>query len=140
MTSGTHPMMANKHYDSPAVQQWSDAIDACDGFVFVTPEYNHSVPGAFKNAVDSLGSEFVGKAIAFVGYGADGGVRATEDWRTIVANFSMHDVRAQLSLSRFAEFGPDATFQPNERRAGELATLFDQLVAATKAALAARQG
>ena len=59
------------------------------GFVSDTPEYNHGVPGAFKNAVDSLGPEWVGKAVGFVSYGADGGVRCVEHWRAIVASFQM---------------------------------------------------
>ncbi len=44
LTSPTHPMQAKKSYDDERVQAWSDAVDACDGYVFVTPEYNHGVP------------------------------------------------------------------------------------------------
>lgn len=130
VTEATLPMMAGREYASPEVRAWSQAIDACDAFVFVTPEYNHGVPGAFKNAVDSLGPEWVGKVVAFVSYGADNGVRAVEQWRQIIANFSMVDVRAQVSLARFVEFDVDGAVTPNERRAGELAALFDQLEAA----------
>lgn len=126
LESGTHPMRANKTYNSPEVTAWSKAIDSCDAYVFVTPEYNHGVPGAMKNAVDVLGPEWVGKAIAFVGYGSAGGVRAVEHWRQIAGNLSMVDVRQQLELSLFTEFG-DNGFTPNERREGELATLLDQL-------------
>ncbi|WP_220492167.1 NADPH-dependent FMN reductase [Propioniciclava sp. MC1683] len=57
LTTNTHPMRAKKSYDDERVQAWSDAIDACDAYIFVTPEYNHGVPGALKNAVDSLGQE-----------------------------------------------------------------------------------
>ena len=130
LTSATVPAAAEKQYESENVQRWSAAIDACDGFIFVTPEYNHGVPGAFKNAVDSLGSEWFGKTVGFVSYGADGGVRAVEQWRQIVANFQMLDVRAQVSLSLFTEFGADG-LTPLERRTGELTTLFDQLITLT---------
>ncbi len=61
------PGAANKQYDDENVTRWSQAVDECDGFIFVTPEYNHSVPGAMKNAFDSLGSEWAGKPVAFVG-------------------------------------------------------------------------
>ena len=81
LTTNTHPMRAKKSYDDERVQAWSDAIDACDAYIFVTPEYNHGVPGALKNAVDSLGQEWVGKTAALVGYGSVGGVRAIENWR-----------------------------------------------------------
>lgn len=130
LTAPVPPAAANRQYDSENVRRWSRAIDACDSFVFVTPEYNHGVPGAFKNAVDSLGPEWTGKAVGFVAYGADGGVRAVEQWRQIVANFQMFDVRAQVSLSLFQEFGDDG-FTPQERRAGELDTLLDQLISLT---------
>lgn len=130
LTSATLPAMADRHYDSPNAQRWSEAIDACDGFVFVTPEYNHGVPGAFKNAVDTLGPEWTGKPVGFVSYGADGGTRAVEQWRQITANFQMHDVRAQVPISLFAEFGEDG-FTPSERRADQLTALFDQLITLT---------
>lgn len=128
-TAAAHPMAARKSYDDERVQRWSDAIDACDAFVFVTAEYNHSVPGAFKNAVDSLGGEWMGKPVGFVGYGVVGGVRAIEHWRTIVANFSMTGVRAEVNLSTFSEV-VDGRFTPADRREGELNTVFDQVEAA----------
>lgn len=131
LTSATVPGAANKQYDDERVRNWSTAIDGCDGFVFVTPEYNHGVPGALKNAFDSLGNEWADKAVAFVSYGAEGGVRAVEHWRQIVANFHMYGVRQQISMSLFSEFGPEGV-QPAERRTDEIATLFDQLEAATR--------
>lgn len=129
LTSSTLPAMANKTYDDARVQAWSDAIDACDGFVFVTPEYNHSLPGAFKNAFDCLGAEWMGKPLAFVGYAAEGGIRAVEAWRLAVANFSMPQVRETLALRIFEEQDGNGAFQPHERRAGELAKLLDGLEA-----------
>ncbi|WP_068426382.1 NADPH-dependent FMN reductase [Piscicoccus intestinalis] len=126
LTSATVPGAANKQYDSPQVTAWSQAIDALDGYIFVTPEYNHGVPGAFKNAFDSLGSEWAHKPVAFVSYGADNGVRAVEHWRQIVANFHMFGVRQQVALSRFTEFGDDG-LALLDRRDGELDTLFGQL-------------
>lgn len=120
------PGMANRQYDNDAATAWSQKIDEFDGFVFVTAEYNHSIPGAFKNAFDWLTPEWGGKAVAFVGYGADGGVRAVEHFRTVVANAMMHAVRGQVSLSLFTEFDGN-TLTPEDRRAGELAAALDQL-------------
>ncbi|KXP13192.1 NADPH-dependent FMN reductase [Tsukamurella pulmonis] len=131
LTSATVPGAANRNYDSAAVTAWGKAIDAEDGFIFVTPEYNHSVPGGFKNAFDSIGPEWTGKTVAFVAYGADNGVRSVEHWRQITANFSMVDVRAQVSLGLFTDFDGDGAFTPLERREHELATVLDQLIAAT---------
>lgn len=130
LTAPTMPSAANRVYEEPEVRAWSKAIDGCDGFVFVTTEYNHGVPGAFKNAVDSLGPEWVGKTVGFVAYGADNGIRAVEHWRQIIGNFQMVDVRAICPLSNFTDFGEDG-FAPGERRAGEVGIVLDQLVAMT---------
>lgn len=131
LTSDTVPMAANGDYESAEVTAWAKAIDECDGFIFVTAEYNHSVPGAFKNAVDCLGSELIGKTVGFVSYGGDGGVRAVEHWRQIVANFQMYAIRPQVSLGLFHDFDGDE-LTPTERRPAELATVCDKLIELTK--------
>jgi NAD(P)H-dependent FMN reductase len=132
LNESTVPGAANRHYENPATRRWSQTIDALDGFVFVTPEYNHGVPAALKNAVDLLYPEWNHKAVGFVSYGADGGVRAVEHWRAIVANVLMHDVRAQVSLSVYLDF-ENGAFRPLARREGELDTLLSQLVSLTAA-------
>lgn len=132
LTSPTHPMAANRSYESEAVQRWSLAIDRCDAYVFVTPEYNHGVPGGFKNAVDSLGPEWMGKAVAFVSYGSALGVRAVEHWRQIAANFSMVDVRSQVTLSIFTDLTDDGSVQTSERLEQDATAMFDELVETTR--------
>lgn len=128
LTDPTVPGAAGGKYASPEVQAWADAISSYDAFIFVTPEYNHGVPGAFKNAVDSIFPEWWGKRVGFVGYGAAGGVRAVEQWRQIVGNFNMFDVRQQLEISIFNEFD-ESGYKPGERRADELGTMLGQLLA-----------
>lgn len=137
LTDATLPAAAKRQYESEGARRWSRAIDECDGFVFVTPEYNHGVPGAFKNAVDTLAPEWQGKAVAFVSYGSDNGTRSVEQWRQIVANFEMYDIRTQVSCSTFEEFdGSD--FEPNGRRDEQLEKLLDQLVEQTRMTTASR--
>src|SRR5690625_7252364 len=58
------PGAANKQYDNDQVQAWSDTIDSFDGFIFVTPEYNHSVPGRLDNQFDALASQCLATAVA----------------------------------------------------------------------------
>lgn len=130
-SSATHPMMAQKNYDDPRVQAWSDAIDACDAFIFVSAEYNHGVPGAFKNAIDSLGAELVGKPYAIVGYGSVGGVRAIENWRLILANFSMLGLRNEMNINSFTDI-VDGHFKANARQREEIQGLFSALEEATE--------
>ena len=133
LTAETVPGAANREYDSEQRQRWGRDIDACDAFVFVTPEYNHGVPGAVKNAFDSIGPEWSDKTIGFVSYGSESGVRAVEQWRQIVATFNMVDVRAQVSMATFTEFDEQGGFTPAERRAKELGSLLDQLLARARA-------
>jgi len=120
------PGAANRRYENEKTQAWSRVVDDFDGFVFVTPEYNHSVPAAMKNAFDVLGPEWPKKAVAFVAYGADGGVRAVEHWRSITANMSMPAARSQVSLSLFTDFGEQG-FAPVDRREAELEALLDEV-------------
>lgn len=134
LTSAVVPGAANKQYADPAVSAWSRLIDGFDAYVFVTPEYNHGIPGAFKNAFDSLGSEWSNKAVGYVGYGADNGVRAVEAWRVVTNNLKLYSARNCVSINRFAEFGEDGkTFTPLDRRTGELTSMLNELVPLAKA-------
>lgn len=138
LTSPTVPAAANRDYDDERVMRWGETIDSCDGFIFVTPEYNHGVPGGFKNAFDCIYPEWVRKAVAFVSYGAASGFRVTEAWRPVVANADMYDIRAQVALSTFTDFDGD-TFAPADRCRDEAVALFTSLEAAT-AAMATLRG
>lgn len=124
------PIATGKRYDNPVVQAWSNTIDSCDGFIIVTPEYNRSVPGALKNAVDHLADEWVGKPVAFVGYGADGAVHAIEHWRQIFSTFEARVVSAQLSIDLLTGFAENG-FAPDQCRTSELNCLLDVLVDST---------
>lgn len=133
LTDETVPAGADRHYDSPQRQRWGNDINACDAFVFVTAEYNHGVPGAFKNAFDAIGPEWSDKAVGFVSYGSVGGVRAVEQWRQIVATFDMVDVSPQVSIPTFAEFDDRGAFTPSDRRPKQLAGVLDQIIARARA-------
>ncbi len=130
LTTATMPAVANKVYDEPSVSRWSEAVDACDGFIFVTPEYNHSIPGTMKNAFDSLFSEWHGKPVGFVGYGGDGGVRAIEHWRQVVANLSMFGIRNIVALQIFGEDAQDGNFAPRDEKRASLDRVLGDLEAA----------
>jgi NAD(P)H-dependent FMN reductase len=60
----------------PAVKPWLDKLDAADAHVFVTAEYNHSIAGVLKNALDFVTWELLRKPAAIVSHGAAGGARA----------------------------------------------------------------
>jgi NAD(P)H-dependent FMN reductase len=79
---GTIGDFSDPTYSGPLVKAWNAKIKAADAYVIVTPEYNHSIPGGLKNAIDTvwLSFGFRNKPVAFVGYsgGIGGGVRAIE--------------------------------------------------------------
>ena len=78
----------------------------------MTPEYNHGISGALKNAIDFLYAEWNNKAAGFVGYGSAGGVRAVEHLRLVMAEVQVATVRNQVALSLFTDFENFATFKP----------------------------
>jgi NAD(P)H-dependent FMN reductase len=69
----------------PAVKPWLAKLEEVDAYVFVTPEYNHSVPGVLKNALDYVTWEIQRKPAAVVSHGASGGARAATDLKEILS-------------------------------------------------------
>lgn len=114
-------------YQNEHTKKWAQTIAAYDGYVFVTPEYNHSTSGVLKNAIDYLYSEWNDKSAAFVGYGGLGGGRAIEHLRGIAAELQLADVRATLTFSLITDFENFATFTPGEHHIPAAQLLFDQV-------------
>jgi NAD(P)H-dependent FMN reductase len=115
-------------YSKPHTKKWSEKIADLDGFVFVTPEYNHSIPAALKNAIDFIYAEWNNKAAGFVSYGSAGGSRSVEHMRQVMAELQIADVRAQVMLSLFADFENFNTFKPDPRHENSVNTMLDQVV------------
>jgi NAD(P)H-dependent FMN reductase len=116
-------------YSKPHTQKWADKMASFDAFVFVTPEYNHGISGALKNALDYLYKEWNNKAAGFVGYGSAGGVRAVESLRLVMGELQIADVRNQVMLSLFTDFENYSVFKPAPHHEGVLNGMLDQLVA-----------
>ncbi|MEU5977722.1 NAD(P)H-dependent oxidoreductase [Streptomyces sp. NPDC047315] len=120
-------------YQHPHTLAWAERIARLDGFVFVTPEYNHSVPGALKNAIDYLFAEWNDKAAGFVGYGPVGAVRAVEHLRLVMAELQVATVRAQVALTFDADFVDRSEFRPTAEKAELVGSVLDQVVAWSQA-------
>lgn len=117
-------------YTYEHTKAWSKKIESFDAYVFVTPEYNHSISGALKNAIDYLYREWNNKAAGFVSYGGHaGGARAVEHLRLIMAEVMVATVRAHVSLSLFTDFENFRAFKPNPGREAEVDAMLDQLIA-----------
>ena len=116
-------------YTKPHTKRWASKIASFDGFVFVTPEYNHSTSGALKNAIDFLYAEWNNKAAGFVSYGSAMGVRAVEHLRLIMAELMLADVRAQVMLSLSTDFENYSVFKPAARKEKDVTVMLDQVIA-----------
>jgi NAD(P)H-dependent FMN reductase len=108
-------------------------IGRFDGFVFITPEYNHSTSGVLKNAIDYLFAEWNDKAMGVVSYGAVGGARAAEHLRLIAGELRMADVRTNVALSLITDFENFTEFKPGPYQAHALNTLFGEVIAWSQA-------
>ena len=126
-------------YQNEHTRQWADKIASFDGFVIVTPEYNHSTSGVLKNAIDYLYAEWNNKAVGFVSYGGVGGARAAEHLRLVAGELQMADVRQQVALSLLTEFENFSVFKPGDYNRGALDTLLDQVIAWSAALAPLRQ-
>jgi NAD(P)H-dependent FMN reductase len=115
-------------YSKEHTEVWSAKIDSFDGYVFVTAEYNHGIPGALKNGIDYLYKEWNNKAAGFVGYGSSGGVRAVEQLRLVMAELQVADVRAQVAVSIITEFEDFRIFKPASYQEKLVNNMLDQVI------------
>ena len=132
------PLMSEPR--NPHTIAWKERIGALDGFIFVTPEYNHSTSGALKNALDYLFHEWNYKPAAFVSYGgASGGSRAVEHLRGIMAELKVYDIRDQILLPNYYfDLDEQGRYRFSETQAKAAAAMLDELVFWTEQMTTAR--
>src|SRR5687767_1281623 len=116
-------------YSKEHTKKWAATIDSFDGYVFVTPEYNHGICGALKNAIDFLYREWNNRAAGFVGYGSAGGARAVEHLRLVIAEVQVATVRNQVMLSLHDDFENYTVFKPRQFHEKTLGEVLDQVIA-----------
>ena len=122
------PLLGEAGGDASGAAAWSAQINGCDGFVFITQEYNHSITGALKNALDYLRDEWNNKAAGIVSYGSVGGARATEHLRGILSELSVAHVRVHPALSLFTDFENGSDFKPKDVQADSVNQMLDQVI------------
>ncbi len=84
MTEPLPPMAGERPELSDGTKRYLQDMNDVDGFVFITPEYNHGIPAALKNAIDLLDYQLMRKPVAIVSHGSVGGARANEQLRLVV--------------------------------------------------------
>lgn len=87
------PAYVTGTYGDKKIDRWAEKINEADGFIIITPEYNHSFSSALKNMLDYLYKEWNRKAVGFVAYGSQGGARAVEQLRQVIVELQMASTR-----------------------------------------------
>ena len=114
-------------YAGPHTRSWAATIARYDGFVIVTPEYNHSIPGVLKNAIDYLYAEWNDKAAGVVAYGAENGARAAEQLRLVFGELRVPVVRQYVGLSLHDDFVDFERLDPRAHQVDLLDTLLGEV-------------
>ncbi len=123
------PFLGTTDGTEPGIAAWNEKIASLDGFVFIAQEYNHSITGALKNALDLARDAWNNKSAGIVSYGSTGGARAAEHLRGILGELLIADVRVHPTLSLFTDFENFSTFKPAEMHEKNVNEMLQQVVA-----------
>ena len=93
------PIRMHGKYSNDIANKWARKVAEADGYIIVSPEYNHGYPAVLKNALDVIYKEWNQKPVALVGYGGSaGGGRAVEQLRQVVAELQMVSIRESILI------------------------------------------
>jgi NAD(P)H-dependent FMN reductase len=123
------PFLGTTDGTEPGITAWNEKLASLDGFVFIVQEYNHSITGALKNAIDFAREAWYNKAAGIVSYGSTGGARAAEHLRGILGEIKVADVRTHPTLSLFTDFENMSEFKPQELHLDNVNAMLDEVTA-----------
>ncbi|WP_163103420.1 NADPH-dependent FMN reductase [Peribacillus alkalitolerans] len=133
------PFLGTTDGTEPGIAAWNEKLASLDGFVFIVQEYNHSITGALKNALDFAREAWNNKAAGIVSYGSTGGARAAEHLRGICGELMIADVRVHPTLSLFTDFENGTVFKPAELHLKNVNAMLDQVISWSGALKTLRQ-
>jgi NAD(P)H-dependent FMN reductase len=127
MDEPKHPRL--RQYVHQHTKDWSATVESADAFVFVTPEYNHSMNAPLKNALDYLNQEWQNKPVGFVSYGGvSGGTRAVQVIKPVVAALKMMAIPEAVNIPFVNQFlNEEKQFEPNEITEKAATMMLDEL-------------
>lgn len=126
--------------NTPSAHQLRASLSSADGFIVLTPEYNHSYPAALKAVLDLAYSEWQAKPVAFVSYGGvSGGLRAVEQLRLVFAELHTMTVRDGVSFANAWDFVEDGALKPPAATEGAFRLMLQRLTWWAGALKAARE-
>ncbi len=104
-----NPKQIERDYPDELPRRWVETVNSFDGFLVITPEYNHGYPASLKDALDYVYAGWNNKPIAFMSYGGQaGGSRSVEQLRQVVVELQMVPIRESVVIPGAGRaFGPD---------------------------------
>ncbi|MFF4129243.1 GNAT family N-acetyltransferase [Microbispora rosea] len=133
-----HP--SSGRYGHEHTRRWSAIVDAADGFIVVTPEYNYGMPATLKNALDYLGREWAWKPMGFVSYGnTSAGTRSVQHAKQVVTTLRLVPLGATVAI-RIGDAMDNGRVRPNPAQAGAAVGVLDELVRLAHALRPMREG
>lgn len=128
---GTIGDFADPTYSDPVVKAWNSKVAEGDAYLIVTAEYNHSVPGELKNAIDNVFVSFAlrNKPVAFVGYsgGIAAGTRAVEHLALIAIEAEAVSLRNSVLIPFVADAFEETGRPKNPATTAALTIVLDDL-------------
>jgi NAD(P)H-dependent FMN reductase len=122
-----HPRL--KKYVHESSKRWSAIVGGSDAFVFVTPEYNYTMPPALVNALDTVYHEWTYKPVGFVSYGGvSGGMRSVQTAKLMVTGFKMMPMVEAVSIPFFSQLMENGVFKSNELHDKAVPVMLDELL------------
>ena len=133
-----HPRL--KKYVHDSTKRWSEIVGGSDAFVFVTPEYNYTIPPALVNALDTVYHEWTYKPVGFVSYGGiSGGMRAVQTEKLMVTGFKMMPMVEAVNIPFYTQFVENGVFKSNETHDKAVPVMLDELLRWAEALKTLRQ-
>ena len=112
----------------PQVIAWSKMVQAADSVLFITPEYNHTLSAIQKNALDSLGPDWVEKPVTAVAYGWSGGSLAVLTLREVLENLKADHKHSMAQLGFMKDLNPDGSLLDEANVKAQIAAAIDEIV------------
>jgi NAD(P)H-dependent FMN reductase len=112
----------------PQVAAWSEMVQAADSVLFITPEYNHTLSAIQKNALDSLGADWLNKPVSAVSYGWSGGSLAVLTLREVLENLKADAKHGMAQLGFMKDLNPDGSLLDEASVAAQIKLAVDELV------------
>lgn len=125
-------------YENDLQKRWGEKVAQADGYIFVSPEYNHGYSAALKNALDYVYAEWHRKPATFISFGNALGARGIEQLRLVLIELQMAPLSAALHIADMREKHQDGTFRGDGKDTERFDAVLDDLIWWTAALRAAR--